>query len=191
MIMEASASDGFCNSKSVRIEAAIACALASTWRQAWPAWVTWYGGTDLEPPPGLMEKLRGLMGRDSDDEMARGEVGKEGVAIDSLADMLTLFEGIPLDKVSTSMTINAPAAILLLMYEIVAAEQGISSSKINGTIQNDILKEYIARGTYIYPPGFSLRLITDILSSASGRLDRKSTRLNSSHMSESRMPSSA
>ena len=102
------------------------------------------------------------MGFDSDAPQSLGEVGRVGVAIDSLDDMRQLFKGIPLDQVSTSMTINAPAAILLLMYEIVAAEQGISSSKINGTIQNDILKEYISRGTYIFPPKASIRLICDI-----------------------------
>ena len=102
------------------------------------------------------------MGRDSDHPFSLGEVGKTGVAISSLADMETLLDGIPLDKVSTSMTINAPAAILLAMYIAVAEKQGTSSDKINGTIQNDILKEYIARNTYIYPPAFSLRLITDI-----------------------------
>ena len=84
--------------------------------------------------------------------MARGEVGKVGVAIDSVEDMRVLFSGLPLDKVSTSMTINAPAATLLLMYQLVAAEQGIAGGQLTGTIQNDVLKEYIARGTYIYPP---------------------------------------
>ncbi|MCS5695904.1 acyl-CoA mutase large subunit family protein [Desulfofundulus thermocisternus] len=102
------------------------------------------------------------IGYDSDHPMARGEVGKVGVAIDSLEDMETLFEGIPLDKVSTSMTINSPAAILLAMYIAVAEKQGVTPDKLNGTIQNDILKEYIARGTYIFPPGPSMRLITDI-----------------------------
>lgn len=101
------------------------------------------------------------MGMDSDAPLASGEVGKVGVAIDSIDDMRRLFDGIPLDKVSTSMTINAPAAILLLMYQIVAEERGIDASKLQGTIQNDVLKEYIARGTYIYPPRQSLRLITD------------------------------
>jgi methylmalonyl-CoA mutase, N-terminal domain len=100
------------------------------------------------------------IGLDSDDPLATGEVGKVGVAIDSLEDMLTLFEGIPLDQVSTSMTINATAAILLCLYLAVARKQGVSFDKVNGTIQNDILKEYIARGTYIYPPKPSLRLIT-------------------------------
>ncbi|HEY9722927.1 MAG TPA: methylmalonyl-CoA mutase family protein, partial [Oscillatoriaceae cyanobacterium] len=102
------------------------------------------------------------MGYDSDAAMALGEVGKTGVAIASLADMETLFEGIPLDQVTTSMTINAPAAILLAMYQVVAEKQGVDVAKISGTIQNDILKEYIARNTYIFPPAPSLRLITDI-----------------------------
>ncbi len=102
------------------------------------------------------------MGYDSDHPMARGEVGRVGVAIDSLRDMEILFEGIPLDRVSTSMTINATASILLAMYVAVAEKQGISSEKLRGTIQNDILKEYIARGTYIFPPVPSMRVITDI-----------------------------
>ncbi len=102
------------------------------------------------------------IGYDSDHPLSQGEVGKVGVAIDSLADMETLFDGIPLDKVSTSMTINAPAAVLLAMYIAVAEKQGVPADKLEGTIQNDILKEYIARGTYIYPPEPSMRLITDI-----------------------------
>lgn len=102
------------------------------------------------------------IGYDSDHAMALGEVGKVGVAIDSLADMETLFEGIPLDKVSTSMTINSPAMVLLAMYVVVAEKQGVAADKIQGTIQNDILKEYVARGTYIFPPKQSLSLITDI-----------------------------
>ncbi len=102
------------------------------------------------------------IGYDSDDPMAFGEVGKVGVAIDTLADMEILFDQIPLDKVSTSMTINAPAAILLAMYIVVAEKQGVPQNIIRGTIQNDILKEYIARGTYIYPPKPSMRLITNI-----------------------------
>jgi methylmalonyl-CoA mutase N-terminal domain/subunit len=102
------------------------------------------------------------IGYDSDHPMAAGEVGKVGVAIDSLADMELLFDQIPLDKVSTSMTINAPAAVLLAMYAAVAEKQGVEISKLQGTIQNDILKEYVARGTYIFPPKPSLRLITDI-----------------------------
>lgn len=101
------------------------------------------------------------IGLDSDDPLASGEVGKVGVAIDSLEDMLTLLDGIPLDQVSTSMTINATASTLLCLYLAVARKQGVSFDKVNGTIQNDILKEYIARGTYIYPPQPSLRLITD------------------------------
>ena len=102
------------------------------------------------------------IGYDSDDPIAYGEVGKVGVAIDTLADMEILFDNIPLDKVSTSMTINAPASILLAMYIVVAGKQGVSQNKISGTIQNDILKEYFARGTYIFPPEPSMRLITDI-----------------------------
>jgi methylmalonyl-CoA mutase N-terminal domain/subunit len=101
------------------------------------------------------------IGYDSDAPLASGEVGKVGVAIDSLADMEVLFEGIPLDKVSTSMTINAPAAILLAMYIAVAEKQGVERKSLRGTIQNDILKEYVARGTYIFPPEPSMRLITD------------------------------
>ncbi len=102
------------------------------------------------------------IGYDSDDPLAEGEVGKVGVAIDSLADMETLFDGIPLDKVSTSMTINAPASVLLAMYIAVAEKQGTSPEKLRGTIQNDVLKEYVARGTYIFPPAQSMRLITNI-----------------------------
>ena len=103
------------------------------------------------------------IGYDSDDPIAYGEVGKVGVAIDTLADMEILFDQIPLDKVSTSMTINAPASILLAMYISVAEKQGVTMNKIIGTIQNDILKEYIARGTYIFPPKPSMRLITDVI----------------------------
>jgi len=102
------------------------------------------------------------MGMDSDHSLALGEVGKVGVAIDTLADMETLFNGIPLDRVSTSMTINSTAPVLLAMVQAVAKKQGVPADKVSGTVQNDILKEYIARGTYIYPPKFSLRLITDI-----------------------------
>ncbi|MZP28358.1 methylmalonyl-CoA mutase [Heliobacterium undosum] len=102
------------------------------------------------------------IGYDSDDPLSQGEIGKVGVAIDTMADMEILFDKIPLDKVSTSMTINAPAAVLLAMYIAVAEKQGVSADKIAGTIQNDILKEYIARGTYIFPPAPSMRLITDI-----------------------------
>lgn len=102
------------------------------------------------------------LGLDADDEMSLGEVGKVGVSISTLDDMRQLLDGIPLDKVSTSMTINAPAMVLLAMYIAVAEEQGVSSNDVLGTIQNDILKEYIARGTYVFPPEQSMRLITDI-----------------------------
>ena len=102
------------------------------------------------------------IGYDSDDPMAHGEVGKVGVAIDSLEDMEILFDGIPLDQVSTSMTINATAAMLLLLYQLVAEKQGVAAGKITGTVQNDILKEYTARGTYIFPPAPSMRLVTDL-----------------------------
>ncbi|HNR79484.1 MAG TPA: methylmalonyl-CoA mutase family protein [Mesotoga infera] len=115
------------------------------------------------------------IGYDSDDPMAEGEVGKVGVAIDSLEDMEILFEGIPLDKVSTSMTINSTAAILLAMYIAVGEKQGVDPSKLTGTIQNDILKEYIARGTYIFPPDASMRLITDIFEYCSKKLPEFNT----------------
>src|SRR3712207_3469114 len=100
------------------------------------------------------------MGYDSDHPRAEGEVGKVGVAIDSIEDMRILLDGMPLDKVTTSMTINATASTLLLLYQLVAEENGIASDKLGGTIQNDILKEYVARGTYIYPPRPSMRIIT-------------------------------
>src|SRR5205814_5093369 len=102
------------------------------------------------------------MGYDSDHPLAQGEVGRVGVAIDSLADMEELFSGIPLGSVSTSMTINATAIILLALYIAVARRQGIQQPALSGTIQNDILKEYVARGTYIYPPRASLRIVTDV-----------------------------
>ncbi|UCH85201.1 MAG: methylmalonyl-CoA mutase family protein [Candidatus Latescibacterota bacterium] len=102
------------------------------------------------------------MGYDSDDPMAKGEVGKVGVAVDSIDDMRVLFDGIPLDKISTSMTINSTAAILLALYVSIAEERGIDRRVLSGTVQNDILKEYIARGTYVFPPGPSVRLITDM-----------------------------
>jgi methylmalonyl-CoA mutase, N-terminal domain len=125
------------------------------------------------------------MGYDSDHPLAHGEVGKVGVAIDSIEDMRVLFDGIPLDSVSTSMTINAPAAILLLLYQLVAEEQGVDTSKLNGTIQNDVLKEYIARGTYIYPPAESLRLITDIFTYCQEELPRWNTiSISGYHMAE-------
>ncbi len=115
------------------------------------------------------------IGMDSDDPMSLGEVGKVGVAIDSLRDMETLFDGIPLDKVTTSMTINAPAAVLLCMYLAVAEKQGVPFDKVGGTIQNDILKEYIARGTYIFPPEPSMRLITDIFDFCAANVPRWNT----------------
>jgi methylmalonyl-CoA mutase N-terminal domain/subunit len=115
------------------------------------------------------------IGYDSDHPMARGEVGKVGVAIDSLADMEVLFDSIPLDKVSTSMTINAPAAVLLAMYIAVGEKQGIPMAKLRGTTQNDILKEYIARGTYIFPPKPSMRLITDIFKFCSDNMPQWNT----------------
>src|SRR5215218_5295101 len=102
------------------------------------------------------------IGYDSDHALAAGEVGRVGVAIDSIDDMAALFDGIPLDRVSTSMTINATAIILLALYVAVARRSGVSAAALSGTIQNDILKEYIARGTYIYPPRPSLRIVTDI-----------------------------
>lgn len=115
------------------------------------------------------------IGYDSDDPMSLGEVGKVGVAIDTLADMEILFDKIPLDKVSTSMTINAPASVLLAMYIAVAEKQGVGRDKISGTIQNDILKEYIARGTYIYPPKPSMRLITNIFEFCSKEVPKWNT----------------
>ena len=102
------------------------------------------------------------LGRDSDDPLCHGEVGRTGVPIDTIEDMRICFEEIPLDGVSTSMTINAPAAILLLLYELVGEEQGVPSEKLRGTVQNDVLKEYMARGNYIYPPAPTMRLTTDI-----------------------------
>ena len=110
------------------------------------------------------------MGMDSDDPRALGEVGKVGVAVDSLEDMRRLFDGIPIGEVSTSMTINATAAVLMLLYELVAEEQGVSGGQVRGTVQNDILKEYIARGTYIYPPAASMRLVTDLFEYCSTEL---------------------
>jgi methylmalonyl-CoA mutase, N-terminal domain len=125
------------------------------------------------------------MGYDSDHPMAAAEVGKTGVAIDSLADMRRLFEGIPLDRVSTSMTINAPAAVLLLLYQLVGEEQGVDPAALTGTVQNDVLKEYIARGTYIYPPKPSLRIVTDLFAYCAGRLPRFNTiSISGYHMAE-------
>lgn len=125
------------------------------------------------------------MGYDSDHPLAHGEVGKVGVAIDSIEDMRLLFNKIPLDDVSTSMTINAPAAVLLLLYQLVAEEQGVTADQLTGTIQNDVLKEYIARGTYIYPPAESLRLITDIFSYCKAELPKWNTiSISGYHMAE-------
>ncbi len=125
------------------------------------------------------------MGYDSDAPLAGGEVGKVGVAIDSIDDMRTLFDKIPLGEVSTSMTINAPAALLLLLYELVAEEQGVDAGMLTGTIQNDVLKEYIARGTYIYPPAESLRLVTDIFRYCGEHLPRWNTiSISGYHMAE-------
>ncbi len=115
------------------------------------------------------------IGYDSDHPLAQGEVGKVGVAVDSLADMETIFDGLPLDKLSTSMTINSAAAVLLAMYIVVAEKQGVDPGKLNGTIQNDILKEYTVRGTYIFPVGPSLRLITDIFEYCSKHVPRWNT----------------
>ena len=125
------------------------------------------------------------MGYDSDHPLASGEVGKVGVAIDSVEDMQLLFDGLPLDEVSTSMTINAPAASLLLMYQLVAEGNGIPAAQLTGTIQNDVLKEYIARGTYIYPPAESLRLISNIFAYCHQELPRWNTiSISGYHMAE-------
>ena len=125
------------------------------------------------------------MGYDSDDTVAHGEVGKVGVAIDSIDDMRLLFDGIPLDQVSTSMTINAPASLLLLLYQLVGEEQGAPASALTGTIQNDILKEYIARGTYIFPPKPSLRLVTDVFRYCRAEIPKWNTiSISGYHMAE-------
>ena len=125
------------------------------------------------------------MGYDSDHPMAAGEVGRVGVAVDSLADMRRLFEGIPLDQVSTSMTINAPAAVLLLLYQLVGEEQGADPAALTGTVQNDVLKEYIARGTYIFPPAPSLRITTDLFGYCARELPRFNTiSISGYHMAE-------
>src|SRR4249920_1318922 len=115
------------------------------------------------------------LGYDSDDPLAEGEVGRTGVAIDSIGDMAALLEGIPLGEVSTSMTINAPAALLLLLYELVAEGQGVPGDKLSGTVQNDVLKEYVARGNYIFPPRPSMRLATDLFAYCAERLPRFNT----------------
>jgi methylmalonyl-CoA mutase, N-terminal domain len=125
------------------------------------------------------------MGHDSDAPIAAGEVGKVGVAIDSIEDMRELFSGIALDEVSTSMTINAPAAVLLLLYQLVAEEQGASPATLSGTIQNDVLKEYIARGTYIFPPAPSLRLVSNTFAYCHDQLPRWNTiSISGYHMAE-------
>jgi methylmalonyl-CoA mutase N-terminal domain/subunit len=115
------------------------------------------------------------LGYDSDDPRAAGEVGRTGVAIDSIADMELLFDSIPLGEVSTSMTINAPAALLLLLYELVAEEQGVGGEALRGTVQNDVLKEYIARGNYIFPPRPSMRITTDLFAYCAERIPKWNT----------------
>src|SRR2546427_4666905 len=127
-----------------------------------------------EGQPGLSVAfdLPTQLGYDSDDQLSLGEVGKVGVAIDTLADMETMFDGIPLDQVSTSMTINAPASVLVAMYGVVGQKQGVPQDRIAGTAQNDVLKEYVARGTYIYPPKPSLRLAADLMSYCARELPR-------------------
>ncbi|GAA2112713.1 acyl-CoA mutase large subunit family protein [Streptomyces synnematoformans] len=125
------------------------------------------------------------MGHDSDAALAHGEVGKVGVAVDSVDDMRVLLAGIPLDQVSTSMTINAPAALLLLLYQLVAEEQGVPADRLTGTIQNDVLKEYIARGTYIFPPKPSLRLVADVFRYCRAEIPRWNTiSISGYHMAE-------
>src|SRR3954465_4413222 len=125
------------------------------------------------------------MGYDSDEAIASGEVGKVGVAIDSIADMQQLFDGIPLDEVTTSMTINSPASLLLLLYQLVGEQQGVDTTKLGGTVQNDILKEYIARGTYIFPPKPSLRLVADSFAYCKAELPRWNTiSISGYHMAE-------
>ncbi|MEU7063630.1 methylmalonyl-CoA mutase family protein [Streptomyces sp. NPDC046161] len=139
------------------------------------------GGTGLS----VAFDLPTQMGHDSDAPLAHGEVGKVGVAVDSVEDMRLLFHGIPLDRVSTSMTINAPAALLLLMYQLVAEEEGIAADRLTGTIQNDVLKEYVARGTYIFPPGPSLRLTADIFRYCRAEIPKWNTiSISGYHMAE-------
>jgi methylmalonyl-CoA mutase N-terminal domain/subunit len=125
------------------------------------------------------------LGRDSDDPLCMGEVGRTGVAIDSIEDMRRVFDGIPLDQVSTSMTINAPAAALLLLYELVGEEQGVTAEQLRGTTQNDVLKEYIARGNFIYPPAPAMRLATDLFSYCRERIPKWNTiSISGYHMRE-------
>jgi methylmalonyl-CoA mutase, N-terminal domain len=125
------------------------------------------------------------LGRDSDDPLCMGEVGRTGVAIDSIDDMRRVFDGIPLDEVSTSMTINAPAAVLLLLYELVGEEQGVPAEQLRGTTQNDVLKEYIARGNFIYPPAPAMRLATDLFAYCRERIPKWNTiSISGYHMRE-------
>jgi methylmalonyl-CoA mutase N-terminal domain/subunit len=125
------------------------------------------------------------LGRDSDDPLCRGEVGRTGVAIDTVEDMRIAFDQIPLDEVSTSMTINAPAAILLLLYELVGEEQGVNADQLRGTVQNDVLKEYVSRGNYIYPPEPTMRLTTDIFAYCNERVPKWNTiSISGYHMRE-------
>jgi methylmalonyl-CoA mutase, N-terminal domain len=125
------------------------------------------------------------LGRDSDDPLCEGEVGRTGVAIDTIDDMRRVFDGIPLDEVTTSMTINAPAAVLLLLYELVGEEQGVDADKLGGTTQNDILKEYIARGNFIYPPEPAMRLTTDLFAYCAERIPKWNTiSISGYHMRE-------
>jgi methylmalonyl-CoA mutase, N-terminal domain len=125
------------------------------------------------------------LGRDSDDPLCMGEVGRTGVAIDTIDDMHRVFDGIPLDQVSTSMTINAPAAVLLLLYELVGEEQGVAAEQLTGTTQNDVLKEYIARGNFIYPPGPAMRLTTDLFAYCRERIPKWNTiSISGYHMRE-------
>jgi methylmalonyl-CoA mutase N-terminal domain/subunit len=140
-----------------------------------------------EGQPGLSVAfdLPTQLGYDSDDPLSVGEVGKVGVAIDTLADMEAMFDGIPLDQVSTSMTINAPASVLVAMYAVVGQKQGVPQDRISGTAQNDVLKEYVARGTYIYPPKPSLRLAADLMSYCARELPRfNSISISGYHMRE-------
>ncbi len=134
-------------------------------------YLTEHGSTGLSMAFDLPTQL----GRDSDDPLCRGEVGRTGVPIDTIEDMRICFDQIPLDGVSTSMTINAPAAILLLLYELVGEEQGVSAEKLRGTVQNDVLKEYMARGNYIYPPEPTMRLTTDIFEYCRDRVPKWNT----------------
>jgi methylmalonyl-CoA mutase N-terminal domain/subunit len=125
------------------------------------------------------------LGRDSDDPLCMGEVGRTGVAIDTIDDMRRVFDGIPLDQVSTSMTINAPAAVLLLLYELVGEEQGVAAEELTGTTQNDVLKEYIARGNFIYPPEPAMRLTTDLFAYCRERIPKWNTiSISGYHMRE-------